>query len=206
MYCFKCGFNNPDGLEFCLNCNSQLTKTLRIVGDAAGFWKRFAANLIDLVILFPVSSIISIPFISILPTGRRARPTDILFFGEPRNDVMSPLAKFYISMTISMFILFIISWIYFVVLERSAKQASIGKRAMKLAVTDMDGDRVGLLRVNMRFFIKSIFNVLIIVGLPATLGLLSLGVITCYAMAGFTKNKLALHDIITRTRVINRAF
>ncbi|KAA2284271.1 RDD family protein [Arenimonas fontis] len=77
--------------------------------------------------------------------------------------------------------------LWFVAGEASPWQASPGKRALGLKVTTLAGERPGLLRVIGRF----------LAGLPSWL-LLNLG----HALAGWRKDKRALHDLIAGTRVM----
>lgn len=69
MYCPKCGTTNDDQAAFCRQCGTNL----KPVGGAAptivpaaviyaGFWKRFAAFIIDAIVLGIVGSIIRVFF------------------------------------------------------------------------------------------------------------------------------------------------
>ena len=77
MQCKICGQDNPAEARFCANCGATLVTTVEPSSTAAvaaippaapeatveymGFWIRFAASIIDGVILFIVSSILLIP-------------------------------------------------------------------------------------------------------------------------------------------------
>jgi uncharacterized RDD family membrane protein YckC len=76
--------------------------------------------------------------------------------------------------------------VWFIAGEASPWQASPGKRAFGLRVTDRDGARPGLGRVMLRF----------LAGAPSW-ALLNLG----HAMAAWTPDKRALHDYLAGTRV-----
>ena len=78
------------------------------------------------------------------------------------------------------------SWIYEVAMESSAKQATVGKMALGLKVTDLEGRRISFARATGRHFAKLISGMIFLVG---------------YIMAGFTQRKQALHDMIAGTLV-----
>ncbi len=79
-----------------------------------------------------------------------------------------------------------IQWAYYVFMESSDKMGTVGKSMLGLIVTDMEGRKIGFGRANGRFFARyiSIFT-------------LGIGML----MAGFTKKKQTLHDMITGTLV-----
>ncbi len=58
MFCLNCGKENPDNAKFCQVCGATLqsspaatTPIQSVTVEYAGFWRRFAAILIDAVIL-----------------------------------------------------------------------------------------------------------------------------------------------------------
>jgi len=79
------------------------------------------------------------------------------------------------------------SWIYEAAMESSAKQATLGKMALGLKVTDVEGRRISFARATGRHFAKYISGMILLIG---------------YIMAGFTARKQALHDMIAGTLVI----
>jgi uncharacterized RDD family membrane protein YckC/type II secretory pathway pseudopilin PulG len=81
------------------------------------------------------------------------------------------------------------TWLYSALLEASAQQATLGKMALGLAVTDAAGRRIGFGRATGRFFAK------ILSGLPANLG---------FVVAAFTDRKRALHDYVAGTLVVRK--
>jgi len=81
----------------------------------------------------------------------------------------------------------VVAALWFVASEASPWQASPGKRALGLKVTTLAGERPGLARVIGRF----------LAGIPSWL-LLNLG----HAIAGWRKDKRALHDLLAGTRVV----
>jgi uncharacterized RDD family membrane protein YckC len=75
-------------------------------------------------------------------------------------------------------------------MESSNRQATLGKMALGLIVTDLEDRPVTFARATGRFFSKIIT------------GLIPLGI--GYAMAGFTEKKQALHDMIASTLVLRK--
>jgi len=92
------------------------------------------------------------------------------------------MVSFIISGTIGM----LGSWIYEAAMESSSKQATVGKMALGLKVTDLEGRRISFARATGRHFAKFISGMIFLVG---------------YIMAGFTQRKQALHDMIAGTLV-----
>ncbi|MCQ8240382.1 RDD family protein [Rhizosaccharibacter radicis] len=76
---------------------------------------------------------------------------------------------------------------YFVLLESSAWQGTIGKRVCRLRVTDLSGNRITPSRALLRYFAKY-------------LSALTLGI--GFLMAGWTHRKQALHDLMVGTLVM----
>ena len=72
-------------------------------------------------------------------------------------------------------------------MESSHLQATLGKMALSLQVTDLEGRRITFAKATGRFFAKY-------------LSVLTLGI--GYLMAAFTERKQALHDIIAGTLVV----
>lgn len=81
----------------------------------------------------------------------------------------------------------LVPWVYFAYLESSEKQATLGKTAMGLKVTDNDGKRLSFTTASVRYFAK-ILSALI----------LGLG----FVMIAFDAKKQGLHDKIAGTLVV----
>jgi len=80
----------------------------------------------------------------------------------------------------------LVSWIYEAALESSSYQATLGKMALGLKVTDLAGNRISFARATGRHFAKYVSGMIFFIG---------------YIMAGFTERKQALHDMIAGTLV-----
>jgi uncharacterized RDD family membrane protein YckC/Tfp pilus assembly major pilin PilA len=82
---------------------------------------------------------------------------------------------------------FVGRWLYFALMESSESQATLGKRAMGLIVTDGKGQRLGFGQASGRYFAGAVSYITLYIG---------------YALAGWTQRKQALHDLIADTCVV----
>ena len=81
----------------------------------------------------------------------------------------------------------VVGWLYYAGMESSARQATLGKMALGLAVTDLSGQRVSFLRATGRYFAKILSALILLVG---------------FVMVAFTEKKQGLHDMIASTLVV----
>jgi uncharacterized RDD family membrane protein YckC len=139
----------------------ELDQPQRFEPEYAGFWLRVAAYLID-------SIIIGIPM--------------YIIYGTIGGSFIEPNA-------ISQVLGGILGIVYFIYLESSEKQATFGKQAVGIIVTDMDGNRITGGQAAGRYFGKIISALILAIG---------------FMMAGFTDKKQALHDIMANTLVVRR--
>ena len=150
----------------------------------AGFWKRALACLIDGLLLGAVGMLLLIPFFGLLGLG--------IGFSDMENaDPASAgfLVAAIAAYGVAMLIITIGGWLYYAIMESSRKQATLGKMALGIVVTDMNGDRLTFGRATGRYFGKILSSLIFYIG---------------YIMAGFTQQKQALHDILASTLVINK--
>ena len=77
-------------------------------------------------------------------------------------------------------------WLYSAVLESSQWQATVGKKALSLVVTDEEGQRIGFGRATARYFAKILSTLILFFG---------------FIMIGWTRRKQGLHDMIAGTLV-----
>ncbi len=131
----------------------------------AGFWKRFAAAIIDGIVLVVVGGVAG----GILGAAGGDRET-INLTGNVTGIVLNML--------------------YFALMESSTLQATLGKMALGIQVTDLHGNPISFGRAVGRHFAKILSAVILLIG---------------YVMAGFTEKKQALHDMIAGCLVVNKA-
>jgi len=86
---------------------------------------------------------------------------------------------------------FLLKWLYFTLMESSTSQATLGKAIIGIRVTDEQGRRITIFKANARYWAK-------------ILSMLTLGF--GFLMAGFTKRKQALHDLVAGTLVVRGEF
>jgi uncharacterized RDD family membrane protein YckC len=90
---------------------------------------------------------------------------------------------------ISTFIIlvFIGHWLYEALLTSSSWQGTVGKRILRLKVTDEAGNRIGFGRATGRFFGKILSHLILWIG---------------FIMIAFTDRKRGLHDMMAGTLVM----
>ena len=142
----------------------------------AGFWPRFAAYLIDAIIM----GLVLVPLGALI--GVLAAATSD---GDFENSPMWPLATLIIrGASVAL------GWLYYGLMESSPWQATIGKRVLGLRVTDMNGNRIGFGKATGRYFGKILSGMICLVG---------------FIMVAFTEKQQALHDIMAGTLVVKGA-
>ena len=99
------------------------------------------------------------------------------------------IAAFASVMSVTIFITFVIQVLYFSLMESSKSQATVGKIALGLKVTDADGNKLDFGKALLRNLGKIVSSMILGIG---------------YIMAGFTEKKQALHDMIASTLVVKK--
>jgi uncharacterized RDD family membrane protein YckC len=127
----------------------------------AGFWRRVAAFLLDGLIL-----------------GVVTLPLNLAFGGDDGYTAASSGVQ-----SIST----VLGWLYYALMESSAKQATLGKMALGIIVTDLEGRRIGFGKATGRYFAKILSFLILGIG---------------FLMIAFTQRKQGLHDILAGTLVI----
>jgi len=142
----------------------------------AGFWLRFCAAFIDGIITTVASAILGGVvgvFIGIAIAGSGTSPQEMESIAEAAGNIIGLL----------------IGWLYSALMESSSTQATLGKMAVGIKVTNLNGERISFGRATGRHFGKIISMIPLLFG---------------YFMAGFTERKQALHDIIAGTLVVRK--
>lgn len=107
--------------------------------EYAGFWLRFAALIIDAIILsFPLLTIKYIIFGSII--------------SEESNNLVYNLVNW------------VVQYIYFAGMESSSNQATLGKMVVGIKVTNMEGEPIDFMNATGRFFAKFISAIILLIG------------------------------------------
>lgn len=162
----------------------------------AGFWRRFLAHIIDQLVLGMIQGVILIPFwiffgLSLF-SSEMMNENNFVSAALRCQDYGDDLSIIAASVIIIVVIVIVIistlfQWLYYALMESSKRQATLGKMALGIKVTDTDGNRISFGRASGRYFAKFISGFVFMIG---------------YIMAGFTAKKQALHDIIASCLVI----
>jgi uncharacterized RDD family membrane protein YckC len=215
VYCSKCGVNLAAGTAFCGSCGTPTGTPAAVIARPAGplayaggpsqapyadpaglvvsrgftyagFWLRVVASLIDGVIMSIALGVLLVPLF--LLTGFEAHIDGMVQrHGQPDPAIIVGLIGIiFVFAVVSV----LIQWLYHAYLESGEKQATWGKQALGLYVTDLMGHPITFGRASGRFFAKMVT------------GMIPLGI--GYIMAGFTERKQALHDMIASCLVLRR--
>jgi Predicted membrane protein/domain len=160
--------------------------TAAALEDHAGFWKRVAAYILDAILLYIVLKVVGAPFgLSAADAAAQATMKQEMLSGA---GFMQAYEHYYTAMAHYNLITTAVGWLYFAICESSAWQATIGKLALGIRVTDLQGRRISFLRALGRYGAKFISAIILGIG---------------FIMVAFTRRKQGLHDLIAGTLVLN---
>jgi uncharacterized RDD family membrane protein YckC len=143
----------------------------------AGFWRRFAAYLIDGLLM---GAAILVVFIVLGLLGASAAAAG----GEAGAAAALSMLLFVIPFLV------VGGWLYFALMESSVRQGTLGKMAIGIKVTDLNGNRLSFGRATGRHFAKIVTSLI-----PLAIG---------WMLAGWTAKKQALHDMMASCLVVCR--
>lgn len=134
----------------------------------AGFWRRYLALLLDSIIL-------GLPLLLLAVL--------LVLAVDSSSDATSPLVG----------MVYLAYWVgaplYYALQESSAAQATLGKRALGIKVTDLHGGRLTFGHALGRWFAALVSYLTLYIG---------------FLMAAFTPRRQALHDMVAGTLVVDR--
>jgi len=133
----------------------------------AGFWKRMGATAIDLILIY-VLTVLAITF-----------PCVLFQLALPQPDCIKVA-----DVIVSLGVFLLIAWLYFALAESSARQATLGKRALRIMVMDSHGQGISFPKATFRFWGK---------------------VLSGFFLAASILKKQALHDGWAGTLVVNKS-
>jgi len=151
-----------------------------------GFWLRFVALIIDSIIIGILQWIIILPILGFM---------GFTMFSAGNVDTSDPesaagLAGVILAGVGMIWIVtFVLSVLYYSFMESSSYQGSVGKIALGLIVTDMNGNKLDFSKAFVRNLCKIISNLSFLIG---------------YIVALFTEKHQALHDILAGTLVLRK--
>ena len=131
----------------------------------AGFWRRVVAALLDGLVL----GIVTVP-LNLALGGGNDFGSDSMAYSPAASSIGT-----------------VLGWLYYALMESSGKQATLGKMAMGIMVTDLEGRRIGFGKATGRHFAKILSALILLIG---------------FLMVAFTARKQGLHDILAGTLVV----
>jgi uncharacterized RDD family membrane protein YckC len=145
----------------------------------AGFWPRAGAWVIDQLIIAIPFNIVSDLLVSyhqptVTTTTDANNNVSIHWHGDWRTLGLLLLASI------------VATWLYTSILQSSSRQATVGKMALGLIITDLDGNRISFARASGRYLATFLTNLTFGIG---------------YLMVIWTKRKQTLQDKVAGTVV-----
>jgi uncharacterized RDD family membrane protein YckC len=163
----------------------NLSSYAAVPTNYASFGRRLVAIIIDYILIGAVQFIIIGPILGLLGIGAAANVESFQNMDETQAlGMASAMAGAGILLQA---IGLAVSGTYFILMESSERQATVGKLAMGIKVTDLNGQRITRMAAFIRFIGKIVSGIILLIG---------------YIMAAFTEKKQALHDIIANTLVL----
>ncbi len=171
MYCPKCGKSYQADFKSCPYCNKKEKETIAgPVRDNFGnyrertFTRLFQPNQAD------------------LPLRLAAMMIDFVILVIPFSILI------YFAKAFGVILCIVIGWAYYALLESSTLRGSIGKFALKLEVTDLEGQPIDLLQSTKRYFAHY-------------LSLITFG--AGFIILAFNDKKQAVHDLLSDCMVLD---
>lgn len=180
VYCSGCGHLNPSGHSHCEQCLTPLVspdelrrsgplRATGVMASYAGFWKRLAAFIVDSFVLAAAGAVLGVCY-------------GLMFVAQGIDDGSALQCVGYVIGAV-------IGWIYYAAMESSPKQATLGKMALGVKVTDLEGQPISFGRASARFLGRYVSSLLLGIG---------------FLMVAFTERKQALHDMMAGCLVVDR--
>jgi uncharacterized RDD family membrane protein YckC len=190
MFCPQCGSENPADSKFCRQCGKSLLLVSAAASFApppppvhyAGFWLRVVAHIIDKLVLAIPGVILSLWSVSRIFSVHWEDLENV----ESVED-LAPLLGLVSTIVVTAVVQMLFNWLYFAMMESSTKQATLGKLAVGIRVTTLDGNRITFMRATGRYAGKILSGLILGVG---------------FMMAGLSTRKQALHDMLADTLVV----
>lgn len=169
MYCAKCGKSYQADFKKCPYCNKQDNKTTPVREDFGNYRDRTCLR-----------------FFQFIQADFALRTAAMMI------DFIILIIPFMLliifAKAIGVILCVVIGWAYYALLESSSLQGTIGKFALKLEVTDLEGQPLNLLQATKRYFAHY-------------LSILTLG--AGFIILAFNDKKQAVHDLLTDCMVLD---
>jgi uncharacterized RDD family membrane protein YckC len=162
--------------------------------EYGGFWIRFAAYLIDSIIvgipLFILTIVIFMIFFGASDAFNMMMSDPAYLESEMTDAEAMALMGSYLGATgVTIIVNLVIALAYFAGLHASKWQGTVGKKLLGLKVTDLNGNRISFWRALGRYLAMAILSGILLIG---------------FIIAAFTEKKQALHDLIAGTVVVKK--
>jgi uncharacterized RDD family membrane protein YckC len=154
----------------------------------ASFGRRLVALILDIIIIGVLQSFVIVPVLAVL--GLSFVPDIQNMENMDESQAVGMAAAIMGAIGTIWIISACISFFYFSLLESSKLQGTIGKLAMGVVVTDMEGNRISFGKAALRAIGRYVSYVILCIG---------------FLMAAFTDKKQALHDMIASTLVMKKS-
>ncbi|MGB3271206.1 MAG: RDD family protein [Rhodanobacter sp.] len=161
--------------------------TAAVLEDYAGFWKRVAAYILDAIVLYIPNNLLIMRSMGDGAAQEAMKQTMLSAPGD-MHVMMAAYSQYYATMSTPLIITAVLTWLYFAVCESSPWQATLGKLALGIRVTDMEGRRIGIGRALLRYLAKFLSAFILCIG---------------FLMVAWTRRKQGLHDMLCGTLVLN---
>ena len=145
----------------------------------AGFWLRLVAVIIDGIIIGCLQSLVFVPLLAAVGLGIAGNMENMDM--QDTGDMVGMLGVIVAAASAYWLLSICIQIFYYTLMESSKFQGTLGKMALGIKVTDMNGEKLDFVKAFVRNLCKIISNFTLLIG---------------YIMAGFTEKKQALHDMI----------
>jgi uncharacterized RDD family membrane protein YckC len=149
----------------------------------AGFWKRFLAFIIDAILIGIVQWVILTPILAAIGIGA---VNNMETMSDDPAAMMGAMAAMFGAVNVITTVIWVL---YYTLMESSKTQATVGKMALSIKVTDVNGAKLDFVKALIRNASKIVSSIILFIG---------------YIMAAFTEKKQGLHDIIAGTLVVNK--
>lgn len=160
--------------------------TTAALEDYAGFWKRLAAYIVDVLVLYIPNLLIMKAFGE--DAAQATLQQAMLTAGPNLDALVAAYGRYYETMHVAIALTTLLAWLYFALCESSAWQATVGKLAMGIRVTDLQGRRISFPRALGRYAAKILSAMILLLG---------------FLMIAWTRRKQGLHDLLANTLVLN---
>lgn len=148
----------------------------------AGFWRRWAALFLDQLILGTVFYAVLIVVLVAVAVATGTGASDSF---DPDHPPAWVVTGYFIVFALY----YVGAGLYYALMESSRHQATVGKMALGIKVTDGQGRRLSFGRALGRWFAAALSYMALYIG---------------FLMAAFTERKRALHDMVADTLVVDR--